>query len=381
LLERAVQLLPHAHRERLRALPQLAWTLTEAGRFQEAREFIEELAGTGDPRWTAYAAVVGPYNDALSGRGSFDASRPGFAAARKTFEELGDDVGLGRALFMQGGAEWNACRAARAIEYFREALPSAERAGDVPLLHDIWATLIGAYAHGPMPLGEAEREIRAIVETSPGLLVEASAHRALARLAAIRGDFESARSLNQRGRDPLAEAGLPVHAAATAQGAAFIESLAGDPEEALRIAREGFDRLSELGEHAYASTLAAVIASLSCHLGRNDEAQEWVDTARELSPQADAATLVWVDSVEAILLMRRGQQADAERVARRAVEQAESTDFWPHRGGAYEALAEVLWRGGHADEAREAVEEALRVYDEKGAVVLAERVRALFAEL
>jgi class 3 adenylate cyclase/tetratricopeptide (TPR) repeat protein len=381
LLERAVRLLPQGHPARLPALPQLAWTLTEAGRFEEAHHFIEELAETGDARWNAYAAVVGPYHGALSGSGSVDAGRLGFAAARKTFEELGDDVGLGRALFMEGGAEWTACRAASSIEFLRAALASAERAGDAALLQDIWAYLIGAYSLGPMPVSEAEREIRAIVETSPGLLVEAAAHRALARLAAMRGDFEAARSLIRRGRDPLADAGLAVHHAATSQGAAFVEALAGDREAALRIASEGFDRLSKLGEHAYASTSAAAIGSLLCELGRDDESEHWVRTARELSPAADASTLISVDYVEAILRARGGEHAEAERLARRAVEQSEGTDFWEHRGGAYEALALVLAAAGRRDEAEEARQAAIRIYDEKGSVVSAERASTLLAEL
>jgi tetratricopeptide (TPR) repeat protein len=197
----------------------------------------------------------------------------------------------------------------------------------------------------------------------------------------MRGDFEAARSLIRRGRDPLADAGLAVHYAATSQVAAFVEAVAGDREAALRAAREGFDGLSKLGEHAYASTSAVDIAWLLCDLGRDDESERWVRTARELSPAADAATLVSVDSVDAVLRVRRGENAEAERLARRAVEHAEGMDFWKHRGGTYEALALVLAAAGRPDEAEEALEAAIRIYDAKGSVVSAERATDLLAEL
>ena len=54
-------------------------------------------------------------------------------------------------------------------------------------------------------------------------------------------------------------------------------------------------------------------------------------------------------------------------------------DFWKHRGGAYEALALVLAAGGRRDEAEEALQAAIRIYDQKGSVVSAERARALEA--
>jgi tetratricopeptide (TPR) repeat protein len=365
----------------LPAVPQLAWTLTEAGRFEEAHGFIEELTETRDARWNAYAAVVRPFHDALSGSGSVDAGRPGFAAARKTFEELGDDVGLGRALFMEGGAEWSACRAESSIELLRAALASAARAGDAALLQDILSYLISAYSHGPMRVSEAEREIRAIVEASPGLLVEATAHRALGRFAAMRGDFETARELARRGRDPLAEAGSLVLHAATSQVTAFIEALAGDHETAVRLLRDGSEALDALGEHAFASTNAVFIAWHLCGLRRDDEAEQWLARARELSPEADISTLATADCVEAVLRARRGEHEEAERVARGAVAVTETIDFWDQRARAHETLAWVLAEAGRGNEAREAVRAAIAVYEEKGSVVSAEQARALLAEL
>jgi hypothetical protein len=59
------------------------------------------------------------------------------------------------------------------------------------------------------------------------------------------------------------------------------------------------------------------------------------------------------------------------------VAQAEKTDFWDLRGGAYEALAAVLAGTGKPEEAKVAQETAARIYDEKGNVVSAARARAV----
>jgi class 3 adenylate cyclase/tetratricopeptide (TPR) repeat protein len=381
LLQRAVRLLPRGHEARLEALPQLAWTLTEAGRFEEGRAFIEELDGAGDARWTAYALVIGPFHDALSGSGSVYAGRPGIAAARKTFEELGDDIGLGRALFMEGGAEWTALRAGSAIEFLRAALASAERAGDSALLQDIRGYLISAYAVGPLPVREAEREVRGIVGKSPGLLVEAYADRSLGFLAGLRGDFAAARDLIGRGCRSLEDAGLLVLHAASSQRAALVEEAAGERDRAIALLREGFDALTGLDEHAYASTNAAMIAWLAAQSGRDEEAERWVATARELSPEADVATLLTADCADAVLRARRGEHDRAERLARRAVEATEAIDFFEQRMRAHTALALVLSEAGRRDEAREAVEAVIAICEEKGSVASVERARELLAQL
>jgi class 3 adenylate cyclase/tetratricopeptide (TPR) repeat protein len=377
LLERAASLLAAGGEQRLTALPNLARALLDLGRFEDAGRYLDELAGSGEERWQAHAAVLSALHGALSGSGSMDEGRPAFEAAKATFERLGDDAGLARTLFLEGGAEWTSCRAGAAREAFRRALPYAERAQEAALIEEIRGWLVTVLPNGPTPIGDAEPEIRAVLERAPGLLREAAAQRALGRLAAMRGDFETARTLMQRGREPLADAGFVVDHAATSQGAAMVERLAGDFDAEIRVLRDGVERLTALGEHAFASTCAVKLAEALCLMRRDDEAARWVAVARDLSPEGDVATLVPADSTEAKLLARRGRHEGAEQLARHAVAQAETTDFWDLRGDAYEALAEVLAAAGKLDEARAAQETAVGIYEEKGNVVSAERARAV----
>ena len=79
--------------------------------------------------------------------------------------------------------------------------------------------------------------------------------------------------------------------------------------------------------------------------------------------------------VRAKVLARRGEHAEAERLAREAVAICEETDMLDAQGDAYADLAEVLLLAGRADEAAAALEQALERYERKGNVVMAARTR------
>jgi ATP/maltotriose-dependent transcriptional regulator MalT len=232
-----------------------------------------------------------------------------------------------------------------------------------------------------MPVAEAEEEVRRMVLDSRGLVTESSAQRALGRLAAMRGSFEEARDLVQDGRAALAEAGYAVFHASSTQASAEVEELAGNYEAQFAELREGFEQLTRFGEHAFASTNAMMAGWALCKLGRDAEAGPWIDAARDLSPESDVATLAGADYVEAVVLARRGELDAALLLARRAFATAETTDFWHLRADSHEALAEVLSRSERETEARAIRVATLEIFEAKGLVVEAERLRASLAEL
>ena len=79
--------------------------------------------------------------------------------------------------------------------------------------------------------------------------------------------------------------------------------------------------------------------------------------------------------VRAKVLARRGEHAEAERLAREAVAIGDETDMLDAQGDAYADLAEVLLLAGKRDEAAAALEQALERYERKGNVVMAARTR------
>ena len=73
-----------------------------------------------------------------------------------------------------------------------------------------------------------------------------------------------------------------------------------------------------------------------------------------------------------------GEGDHGEALAREAVAAAAETD-WPHlRGGAYEALADVFAATGRDKDAKKAAKQALALYEAKGSVAAADRLRARF---
>ena len=77
-----------------------------------------------------------------------------------------------------------------------------------------------------------------------------------------------------------------------------------------------------------------------------------------------------------MILARRGLLPEAERIARDAVEQMDTSDWPSERGDMRMALAEVLQLAGKVDEATEVVGEAIDLYESKGNVLQAGTARA-----
>jgi tetratricopeptide (TPR) repeat protein len=81
------------------------------------------------------------------------------------------------------------------------------------------------------------------------------------------------------------------------------------------------------------------------------------------------------------VLARRGEHAEAERIAREAVAIGEQTDMLDAQGDMYADLAEVLSLADRPQEAAEALEQALARYERKGNLVMAGRMRERLAAI
>ena len=129
------------------------------------------------------------------------------------------------------------------------------------------------------------------------------------------------------------------------------------------------------------STSAGKLARLLCVADRLEEADAWADRAAELGASDDALTQMLWRQAEAILLGRRGEHAEGERLAREAVAVGETTDMIDAQADAYADLGEVLGLATRRDEAAAAFAEALTRYERKENRVMAERMQARLAEL
>jgi Flp pilus assembly protein TadD len=99
--------------------------------------------------------------------------------------------------------------------------------------------------------------------------------------------------------------------------------------------------------------------------------------AEESAAKGDVTTQVRRRAAQAKVLVRRGELAEAETLAREAVSLTAGTQFPDWRADTLLDLAEVLRVAGRPEEANAAARDALRLYEAKGNSVSAEAVRSL----
>jgi tetratricopeptide (TPR) repeat protein len=273
-------------------------------------------------------------------------------------------------------ARWSARAAAleRALDY-------ARRAGDKRDEATLISMLSQALAFGPTPVQEAIRRCTELRESAPDdPAVEAAIASTVAGLRAMEGEFDEARELCRRSDELYDELGLRLMRAARSLPAAWVELLAGDPEAAVRELRWAYDEVVQMGERSLRPTLAAYLAYALAEAGRFDEAEELSIVSDELGLPADVVTQAVWRCARARALAHRGESDEADRLARRAVELAGSTDFLELQGQTLMTLGEVLRLGGRAQAAALLIDSARETYERKGNIVAARRASAVLGE-
>lgn len=94
-----------------------------------------------------------------------------------------------------------------------------------------------------------------------------------------------------------------------------------------------------------------------------DEAIEFSRVSEELASPDDVISQSLWRSARGMALAASGQPDEGERLARHGVELADRTDSPEVRGDARTYLAEVLERSGQLDGARDALVQALAIYE------------------
>ena len=148
------------------------------------------------------------------------------------------------------------------------------------------------------------------------------------------------------------------------------------------VLRESLDGLERIGDRSYNATVALTLAECLYRGGFDDaEIEELCERARERTAADDLINFVWLDMIGGLLHSRRGEHDQAEECARRAVEQAEATDFYFARAYSRAFLAEVLMGMGRSEEAAEMAAESLEIFEAKGDVAAAAQFRSRLSSL
>jgi tetratricopeptide (TPR) repeat protein len=153
-----------------------------------------------------------------------------------------------------------------------------------------------------------------------------------------------------------------------------MEQLAGDPAAAERELRAAIQVATEMGASRYVAIYRTGLAGVLLDEGRDEEAVAELEQAREIGVDAP----LW-KSNRARALARLGQIDAAVELAREAADSIARSDNITSEAEVLVHLAEVVRAAGYADEASEALTQAVALHEEKGNVVNAEQCRQLLA--
>jgi class 3 adenylate cyclase/tetratricopeptide (TPR) repeat protein len=290
-----------------------------------------------------------------------------------------------------------------AEELCRRALPAEEARGDARRLGLLWELMAIAAQHRMRNDASVEAAARAIAyQRFDGgwaagqifdwalILGTRSAEDGLRMLAGVEGSRppgagDLSRAVHLAMLDRLDEAWALADARAghlhevsgspilSANFLAMIASVEGDRERECHHLRELLAAIPS-GTEAIAASYELPLARGLCYLGRYEEVEPLLNHARSL-PQGPVSRAMG-SSVESLLLAARGRLEEAEGSVRTglAVAVDEMDNRWLEAWG-YEDLATVLERAGRIDDARAALERSLGIWERKGCLPCADRLR------
>jgi class 3 adenylate cyclase/tetratricopeptide (TPR) repeat protein len=350
----------------------LVWTGRADDAFQRAGALAERAAATGDRVVELCGRILAGIIAIFLGTESATQKLSALIErALPLFQAAGDDAALYVGYYALAEVASMRAQPDRALEAYERAFAHARQAGHLPP-----GSLGARAAHrffGTTPVSEL---LAWLDESEPRAGRDHFLRAYRAGALAMLGRFDEARAILAGSRAEQSERGGGVLLAnLTAFESVWVELWAGDAAAAAEFGAEGFRLHEELGEPPFMSNAAANLAQALYALDRLDEADVWTGRAAELGASDDAQTEMLWRQVRAKVLARRGEHAEAERLARQAVSICNETEMLDAQADVYADLAEVLALAGRAEEAAEALDQALARYERKGNLVMAGRSR------
>jgi class 3 adenylate cyclase/tetratricopeptide (TPR) repeat protein len=375
LLSRAAELLPTSDPEHSTLLMLLGRSHFEAGEMADAIQCLREAqcfaaeAGERGVELRARARELGSLATVLPRQKLDEAVREARAIIAE-LDELGDRRGV-----LDGW--WLVAQLALGLNDMKlreeAARHSLELARELGLRREAAeaARLLGfALVNGMTPVDEALPQVEQAFADAP----EEPAVP-LGLIYAFAGRSEEAAAVMVRARDEQLQLGKRLQHAADSMDFAWAALVAGRPAWAEPELRAGAAVLKAAGDRGWLATVEALLAEALYRLGRYDEADEWARRSTTSTQSHDSVSQALWRTVKAKLLARRGEEEEAIRLAATSVEQARLARH-PHLlGDSLTAHAEVFLLLGRREDARQMLEEALKVYERKGIVPSIERTR------
>jgi class 3 adenylate cyclase len=387
LTPRSVALASHGSGTHREALLQRARVLLAVSDSTATREVLKELSAAaeleGDARIYNRARLVGLELEVEHDRtASMDVALARAEEAGSELARLGDDEGVAWALRVNGCfISWLGSSAEGERRWAR-ALEHAKRAGSSGQIADILMWRAWALWWGPTPADEGIRQANEIIEQAVGHpQLEAIATIVRGCLKGFQGEIEEGREDVRTGRALLRDTVQFGNWAGTGMIEADLELAAGQPAAAEDVLRESYEFMSPTAETGYIATIVDYRAMAALELGREDEALALADEVERIAQPEDFEPHVRQACVRARVLARRGEHDAAAKSIQPAVARGGETDYLTVRAYMAISLAEVERLAGRADGERRALEDALRISEQKGNLLTAKRVREQLREL
>jgi tetratricopeptide (TPR) repeat protein len=388
LLQRATAVLPVRDHARLDLLPELAETLVDVGVFEHAQRYLDEALEAGietdDAILCARARLMRLQLESQSGESQAWADQVLSEGdqAIPIFEQAQDHKNLAMAWRLIAWAHGTRCNYGEAANAAGRAVDEARDAEDHRQRRRAASQFAVACLYGPMPVAEAIQHCEEIVAEAGGdRRTIGLVTSLLARLYAMRGDFDEARRLYAKARITLEEMGRSVIANSISLDSCGVEMLAGDPAAAERELRRDFDALTAMGERYVLSTIAAELARAVDAQRRYEEALGLTRAAEELSAEDDITSQALWRLVRGKILARQGKGEEAMGLASAGLDLLRRTDASVVRDEGLVEVAEVMRLCGDPDAARGLLREALGLLERKGNVAKAAMVRSALETL
>jgi tetratricopeptide (TPR) repeat protein len=387
LFRRAVSLLRVEESRRVEFLPHLAYVLVEIGEFDEAQGAVEsalaEAAAAGDELAAAHAELGRQL--LRRARDPEGWTREGPEPLRRTIEtltRLGDDLILGRALFLLAFHEIYAFTGPvdRMHDLLQRSAHLVGSAGDRAQEAFIVSHISGMDFYLKTPAKEGIRRARTILSTTRGSRTgEANTRANLGGLLAMAGEFDEGREELALAKALYEELGTTAESSVVAVRGTYLERLAGDLPAAERWLRWSDSILAPIGERMYRGTVLPLLARVLVEDGRVEEAEQVINMGRQVAAPDDQEGQYFLLQARARVASCRGKHDEAVLLATQGRDRI--PDHMLHSlGDAGVDLGVVLLAAGRGPEAIAALETALDCYARKGNIPATARARALLAD-
>jgi tetratricopeptide (TPR) repeat protein len=382
LLTRAATLLPGEDARVADLLVHLGYAHIDAGAVEDA------VAAFADAR--ERAANVGLA--ALASRASVGRAATRFDTGERVsailedirreienLRRLEDPIGLAEAYREAAKGEASFGRTEEADRLFERAVTNARLSGSRRVESDIIVWRLAIQCWGYLPAGAGIRTTTALLEEGKGGLGDAFALVVRGRYRAMQGDLAGGRADMAAGRALIREFGADYYVAGSGQEHAMLELESDDPAAAEDPARESYELSTRM--HPGGTGGASFLARSLIEQGRLDEGARVARIVEENSPPDEIGMQSDWRYLKASVLSKSGELEPAYALAREAVALAGQTDYLEFHAQALLVLADVLTLRGEPEKARDALEEAVRVYARKESVFGVARARSRLRDL